>query len=383
MAFSLYGQGNFKPGYIIDLNQDTIQGEIKSGSESHNAQVCEFRTGSDAEASEYRPGEIQAYRFTNGKYYVTMEVEENGLKKKVFIEYLVNGIADLYYLREQNSEQYYIGKEGEDPLAISDIRMLKAAFSDCYEIQASLDKATLSHNSLISMTEKYHDYVCDGEVCINYAREASRLRLHVMPYAGYSMSTMRFRGDDLFQLFDFEPGKAPVFGVILDVGSNRLGDHVSFQLGTEFSNKSYTGYGERTLYAGDYFTYDVHLNAPFLSFRFGTRYAFSGSRVRPSLGGGLEGAKFINPDFYFVQTKYVGDVVSTSTWSDNVVENILFGAYLQAGLDVMLAKRLALVSGVRAGFLTSNANIIAGFPGVQVRVRPEMIPVSIHIGLQF
>ena len=105
--------------------------------------------------------------------------------------------------------------------------------------------------------------------------------------------------------------------------------------------------------------------------------------MRPSLGGGLEGAKFINPDFYYVQDKYVGDVVFSSTWSDNPVDNILFGAYLQAGLDVKLSKRLALVSGVKAGFLTSNANIIAGGTGVQVRLRPEMIPVSIHIGLQF
>lgn len=383
MAFSLNAQGDFKPGYIIALNQDTIRGEIKSGSESRNAQVCVFRTGKDAEASEFHPGEIQAYRFTNGKYYVTMDVEEDGVKKKVFIEYLVNGMADLYYLREQNSEQYYIRKEGEDPLAITNIRMLKAAFSDCYEIQSSLDKATLSHNSLISMTEKYHDYVCDGEVCINYAREASRLRLHVMPYVGYSMSTMRLRGENLFELFDFELSKAPVFGVQLDLGSNRLGEHFSFQLGAEFSNKSNPGYAEVTKYAGDFFTYDVHLDGSFLSFRFGTRYAFSGNRVRPSLGGGLEGAKFINPDFYYVQDKYVGDVVFSSTWSDNPVDNILFGAYLQAGLDVKLSKRLALVSGVKAGFLTSNANIIAGGTGVQVRLRPEMIPVSIHIGLQF
>lgn len=383
MAFSLNGQGDFKPGYIIDLNQDTIRGEIKSNSESRNAQICEFRTGNDAEASEYLPGEIQAYRFTNGKYYFTMDVEEDGVKKQVFVEYLVNGMADLYYLREQNSEQYYIRKEGEDALAITDIRLLKAAFSDCYEIQSSLDKATLTHNSLISMTEKYHDYVCDGEVCINYSKEASRLRVHVMPYVGYSMSTLRIRGERLFDLFDFELSKAPVFGIILDLGSNRLGDHLSFQLGTEYSNKSYLGYAERTTFGGDYFTYDVHLDAPFLSFQFGTMYAFSGNRVRPSLGGGLEFSKFINPDFYYVQDKYVNDIVFSSTWSENPVGNPLFGAYLQAGLDVMLSKRLVLVSAIKAGFLTSNRNVLAGGSGGQIILRPEMIPLSFHFGLLF
>ena len=383
-AISLYGQGEFKPGYIIDLNQDTIYGEIKSGSESRNAQICVFRSGTDAEASEFRPGEIKAYRFTGGSYYVSMEVEEDGVKKQMFVEYLVNGMADLYYLRDNKSETYYIRKEGEDALAIADIRLLKAVFSDCMEIQSSLDKATLTHNSLISMTEKYHDYVCDGEACIIYSKEASRIRIHVGPVVGYTMNFFRIRGNPTFDIIDFEPCTAPVFGILLDLGFSRLGDHLSFQLGTGYSKQNFEGYGEVMSFTGNMYTYDAHLDGSFLSFRLGTRYSFSGKRVRPSLGGGFECSKFINPDCYYVRDLYIdGEYYSSLTWSQNPVKNPLFGGYLQAGLDVILSKNLVLVSAVSAGILTSNPVTLVGMPGFQDRFRPDMIPVSIQIGIQF
>ena len=84
-------------------------------------------------------GRITSYNVCYTKllrYYVSATVEEEGVQKQVFLEYLVNGMADLYYLRNENSETYYIRKAGEDALAITDIRLLKAAFSDCYEIQS-------------------------------------------------------------------------------------------------------------------------------------------------------------------------------------------------------------------------------------------------------
>jgi len=36
-SFSLNGQSDFRPGYIIGPDQDTIYGQIKTNSESRNA----------------------------------------------------------------------------------------------------------------------------------------------------------------------------------------------------------------------------------------------------------------------------------------------------------------------------------------------------------
>jgi len=392
ISLSLNAQGDFRPGYIIDLDQDTIYGQIKRNSESRNARTCVFRTGEDAAESRFDPGEISAYRIEGGKYYISAAVEEEGENRQVFLEYLVNGMADLYYLRKDNSETYYIRKDGEEAMALTDIRLLKAAFSDCYEIQSSLDNATLSHKSLVNMTVKYHDYVCDGEECINYSKDASKLRIAVGPVLGYSISSFSFQGGARpFDLFEFPNSQSPVFGILLDLQSDRLGDHLSFQVAAEYSQHKLqtTAIEDGVLYYVDYSSYDVHFKSPLLTFLLGTKYTFSRNRVRPSLGGGLAFSKFINPDFYYTEDTYLinwdEDMVSNS-WQGNPVKNLLYGVYVQAGLDVKISGKLMLVSSLKAGFLNSNPNTIIALRGgeaEQARVRTQLIPISFQIGILF
>ncbi len=390
-ANSLYGQSEFRPGYIINPDQDTIYGQIKGNSEARNARTCVFRSGDDADQTRFSPDDIRAYRFTNGKYYVSTTVEEDGEKKQVFLEYLVNGMANLYYLKEENSETYYIQKDGEDALAITDIRLLKATFSDCYEIQSTLDKATLSHKSLVSATVKYHDYVCDGEVCINYTREASRLWIEVGPVMGYSMNKLNFQGSPLFETFGFGSSQVPVFGLMLNLGSDRLGQHFSFQVGAEYSKHQLQAYTERpgTEYYIDYYSYDVRLESSLLTFTLGSMYAFSGKRIKPFLGGGLMFSKFIKPDFSYTEMAYFinwDPDQESNTWIGNPVANLLYGVYVQAGLDVKLSEKLTLFSAIKAGYLNSNPNTIIALESReldQMRVRTELIPISFHLGILF
>lgn len=390
-AVSLHAQGDFKPGYIILTDQDTIHGQIKINSEARNARTCIFRTDENAEASSYGPGEINAYRITGGKYYVSHTIEEEGQQKEVFLEYLVNGMADLYYLRNDNSEAYFIQKEGENVLELTDIRLLKAAFSDCYEIQPSLDRATLSHKSLVGMTVKYHDYVCDGEVCINYSKESSGLKVQVGPVAGYFMSPVRLNGAELFEAFDFGNTRVPMFGVQIRLGSQRLGEHVSFQFGTQYSQHSFQTMAEvdGKLYYVDYNLYDVHMESHLLTLQLGSRYTFRGKSIRPFMGGGLESGKFINTDFGYTEERHFinwdPDMVS-ETWTGNPVANVLFGAYAEVGLDVQLSRKLVLEAAIRAGYLTSNPNTLMALRAGSsdpMRVRPEMIPLSLQIGILF
>jgi len=390
-SVSLFAQGDFKPGYIINLEQDTIYGQIKSNSESRNARTCVFRTSEDGEESRFQPGEISAYRITGGKYYVSATVEEDGVDSQVFLEYLVNGMADLYYLRGDNSETYYIRKEGEEALAISDIRLLKAAFSDCFEIQSSLDQASLNHKSLVDMTLKYHDYVSDGEVSINYSKQASRLRMQVGPVVGYSMNMFSFQGNELLESFEYGSSQAPVFGFVFELEWDRLGQNLSFQLGAEYSQHGLQAYTEApgTEYYIDYYSYDVQMESSLLTIMLGTKYTFPGSRIRPFIGGGLMFSKFINPDFSYTETAYFinwDPLEESNTWSGNPMANLLYGAYVQTGLDVKLSEKLTLLCAIKAGYLNSNPNTIMALEAREIdqfRTRTQLIPVSFQMGILF
>ncbi|MEN8227652.1 MAG: hypothetical protein ABFS38_05815 [Bacteroidota bacterium] len=64
----LFGQADFRPGYFIDLNNDTIPGEIDSRGEIRNSRFCLYRTDDQSDPEKFLPGEILAYRFLEGKY---------------------------------------------------------------------------------------------------------------------------------------------------------------------------------------------------------------------------------------------------------------------------------------------------------------------------
>ena len=225
VSFSLllFGQADFRPGYIIDLNLDTLYGQIDFRGEVRNSKVCDFRTDEKAEPQRFAPGEISAYRFLPGKYYVSKTIEAGGESRPVFAEYLVNGIADLYFYRDENTDLYLIEKEGGEMLALTNeekevyvegtrriqqsnqyVRLLKATFSDCMEIQPTIDGARLNHQSLIAITSRYHAYVCDGEKCIIYLKETPGIRFKLGGTIGFSSSRLRIKGDEEFEAFESE-----------------------------------------------------------------------------------------------------------------------------------------------------------------------------------
>jgi hypothetical protein len=67
-------------------------------------EVCRFRKDENSEQIYYSPNDIHAFRFTNNKYYISKEVNS----KKIFLESLVEGVINMYYLRDNRGEHYYI-----------------------------------------------------------------------------------------------------------------------------------------------------------------------------------------------------------------------------------------------------------------------------------
>ena len=59
----LYAQNNYRPGFIITVQKDTIYGEIDYRTDKMNAKRCVFQSqGNDTEPVTYHPFEILGYR---------------------------------------------------------------------------------------------------------------------------------------------------------------------------------------------------------------------------------------------------------------------------------------------------------------------------------
>ncbi len=89
LAFSEYT--NFRKGYIISLENDTISGLVDFRLDEENMCFVNFQAEGETNARQYFPGEITGYRLIDdGKFYVSKEIEIRDNKPQtVFVEYLV------------------------------------------------------------------------------------------------------------------------------------------------------------------------------------------------------------------------------------------------------------------------------------------------------
>jgi hypothetical protein len=330
----------------------------------------------------------------------------DGVDQLVFLECLVKGSASLYYFRNEDTELYFIEKVGEKMLALTNetkevmvngsttkvytkryIGLLKATFSDCLEIQPSIDNVKLTHKSLKSITCKYNELVNDGESCMVYDK-SSRFKLRIGPHIGFSSNQFTLKGVLPYGAFDFTNSNDPVFGIMLDLSSRRLGNKLSFQVGTELGKSSFqASYEEPDPIYPIMYGYDVHMHGVSMKMYAGAKYDFTSGRVRPNLGGGLMFHKYLQPDFWYDLETNDRGVITTEEWHGDIASNLFYGAYLQAGVDMDLSRKLILFANIKGGYCLTNPKTIAGVDDEgdleQIRIKSQLIPISFSIGLLF
>lgn len=208
------GQG-YKTGYIITLDNDTVYGQIQDVVEREKALKCNFRT--DGQEVEYSPGEIKAYRFSEGNLYeshtVTIKEDENIL----FLLCLVKGRASLYYFIDTDFEDYYFAQKGEPMLreiyvvdesfeewdyekSKNSIGTLTIMFNDCPDPKRKLTAASFHPNRIEDLFIDYN--LCYGEGSVSKAKKRKELKLIKGVEVGYSLSRLAFKSPYNFKTDD-------------------------------------------------------------------------------------------------------------------------------------------------------------------------------------
>ncbi len=198
-AFLLYFSGvyaiasNFKSGYIITLQLDTVYGQINNDSYRENALICKFRTNPSDTLRSYTPDELFGYRFIDGKFYVSRFVPQQ--KRTVFLEYLVKGSLDVYFQQEEdNVNRFYIAKDTlplrllkyevkdiyDDGLHYQQLNnmsqvILEYYTKDCPEMVSVIRKMKKpEHENMIRLATEYHSRVCPGGTCQVFEKKMLR-----------------------------------------------------------------------------------------------------------------------------------------------------------------------------------------------------------------
>ena len=188
----VYAQKDFRAGYIIKCTSDTLFGEIDYRGDLLMGERCLFRLNEKEKETIFSPNEILGYRFNDSKYFVSKEV--NG--KNVFLEFLIKGQIDIYYLRDSNGDHYFLGKEGSEINEIpyeereiyskntsyqykstQHIGFLYFYMQDAPGFQSRIAQiGKPEHANLIKLAEDYHNKVCKDGGCIIYEKRLPLLK---------------------------------------------------------------------------------------------------------------------------------------------------------------------------------------------------------------
>jgi hypothetical protein len=194
----LNAQSDFRPGYIIDNSGDTIYGEIDYRGDLMMGNACRVKL--DKTVYEYSPYDITGFRFTGSRYYISKDIKG----KKAFVEYLIKGKLNVYYLRDNIGDHYFLEKDDlefkEIPFtegiryagnsqrfyaSTKHMGLLSYYMKDAPQFQRRIFNIKKpNHSNLINLAEDYHNAVCKGENCIIYEKPSPFISLSLEPFWG-------------------------------------------------------------------------------------------------------------------------------------------------------------------------------------------------------
>lgn len=309
-----FGQKDYKSGYIITNEFDTIYGFVNLKSNFLNSRSCEFRENGTIGSKTYSPQDIHSYRIENSKYYISKEITLNNETKRIFLEYLVDGIVDLYYLKEAREDIYFIEKEGilhqlsneEKEVIVNNVTYLKNSnqyigilndlFRESPETINEIKNTSFSYKSLINITKDYHNYVCKDQTCIDYTKSAKKnIWVELNTGSGFSWMGLKTSGDYSYNV-------RPFGGVNIRFIPFRSHYVWNFTTGVNISANDFVGDFKNDLFIYE-LTYHISTKYTMIHIPFKVEYSFPADKLQPFVALSYNNIILINSN-YQIYEKY-------------------------------------------------------------------------------
>ena len=307
MTFSLFGQSNFKDGFVITKENDTIYGQIKLQTNSMNYRSCILKDGNGEH--HYLPEQIRAYEFAGDKAFIS------GLVKDHFAEVLVTGTISLYKFEEKfyvkKGEVIQLLETGTQEIEIDgktrlreDNRwrgILSYMISDCMpKSQQLTSRISLIERDLVNLALKYN--TCQGQDFTGYKTEQPWVAFNFGISIGYNSTGLELNQnqaplnymDSSYQSYD------PAAGILFSISSPRIAQNLALQAEMLFSQSLYTS--SISGGNGSYY-YDFSLETSTLSVPISVKYTLPKNKYGFFIQGGVNLDQFLKRDS-FVRVRY-------------------------------------------------------------------------------
>lgn len=377
-------QSDFRDGFIISLQGDTVRGRISYG--GHIYERCYFKTTSGEETT-YAPAEIMAYGFTGDRYFESREITIDKQKQTVFLEVLIRGKASLYtykhYFFIQKGDDFQELKNEVTEVVKDGVLQRKNSnhhigilsymlIPDCPEIKERIQRTQLTEKGLTSILERYN--VCVGESVKSYKAERPWLQIGLGVSAGFAISSMEVEtklSDFIEIVGKYRKSKNVVGGIEMELSSPRVNEHISFSVGAIYHSMSFSITNVNS--AGAIQRNNVWVDVDQLKMPIGLRYKFHG-KVAPFINGGILSAFNLKTKSTWIEeVEYQNSVTTKEHEIYLAMKKRQSGFWAGAGLSTPISKKLRgtaefryeVLRGPMHNFLPSTTNNVQVLVGVR------------------
>jgi len=378
----ILAQGNYVKGYIIKNNNDSITGLIDFKMDEQNGQFCRFKLSESAPEQIFLPGDILKYRFINkGKYYVSREITIDSIPRLVFLEYLVDGVMNLYFYQDPKTHHgYYLFEDESGQMtSIGENQHYIGALTYLFRDYPVIRKK-LSHNSyslayrrgnMVKLVEDYHKQTCStGQECIVFTNDYKRqyLEFKFSVYAGFQIMNYLINSftdnslalgvyhpssiNSLYptvggQLFIKNPRWTNSLGLLIDIGMSKI-------KGVAKDSFVYRLYPKQC---------EFNLSALVLTGKLNLKYIYPKGKIRPMAEAGFSYFRLFDRSnlLHFEEDAYNEDarIVDIKNYP-NIPAPTLFGFNGGVGVDYRLNNNQSVFCSFSYDIAKTNKNIPIG-----------------------
>ncbi len=371
-------QNNYRHGYIITNDNDTVYGWIDFRTDQQNFLRCSFKSSLDeVSVQTYLPSQIAGYRFIEeGKFYVSRTIHlENVTFNQVFLEFLLQGNKNLYYYNDEKSlVEYYlfedesgnmipISKKPDELLAVLGDRerfshmdkatyvtiqdnkykgVLTYLFKEQPELKKDIEQLPFRRAEMVELAKSYHDLTCEpGTECIIFENDYKRRFAEVdfslyggVQYAMFSTRQVKVGFETVYPVNSY----FPVIGGQINLFAPRWTRFVGLQM--DLSLTGLSGTNDMTQEFKTYWHHEKYsMRTLMFDGKLGVKFQYPKGRVRPTLEAGGNFVAFFDrfTTSEITTTNKISGSVKTRTEDNKIpMETTYFGWHCAAGLNFML-----------------------------------------------
>jgi len=387
LKIGLFAQADFRDGFIVKQNADTVYGLLDYKGDLMSGQICKFKNNKLSKAEEFTPNDILGYGFVDGKNYVakTLDFGEdiNVLKQKYFIEYLVKGTVNLYYFRNSEKDHYYLES---DKYEIKELRtierikkdelgretivpykeylgVLKVYLTDCEAIKPRLENFSIGFDNLIILISDYNKCICSE--CHVFVKPKPILKSSFGIVGGNVLSNLKTNTDFAYYMkklnyqtdFDEIIGNFKLssnfnFYLFYNLVLPRINEKISLEFEAQYCNNKYIGFFENALASSDFILKNKSLKFPVL-----IKYTYPGKKYRPFMFFGAAYCRntMLYSEIYRINYP-INNIVRTQYFKNFNENNTSVNFIAGAGIKIKLSRKTFFVYEFRAEYGNSCLN---------------------------